>query len=89
MAYQDYRQESRKQWGTNSDGYPDQQHLKTGSLLRIADACELMAKDRAAMESRMKWLEGRDERNTRTLNRLLRANAALRGCLRRAKKGRK
>ena len=80
------RDASRKEWSTWSKESARVEEINSGSLQRIADACELMAKDRAAMERRMKWLEERDEINTRELKRIGRANAALRGCLRRAKK---
>lgn len=82
------RDASRKEWSTWSKESARVEEINSGSLQRIADACELMAKDRAAMEARIKWLEERHEADTLELKTVHRANAALRGCLKRAKKGR-
>jgi hypothetical protein len=46
MPYQDYKQESRKDWGVNQDAEAkltlDQ--IKAGAILRIADSLERMEK---------------------------------------------
>lgn len=41
--------------------------IRTGSLQRIADACELMAKDRAKMEQDLKWYKDRYEARGKTI----------------------
>lgn len=60
--------------------------LKVGCLMRIADACELMAKDRASLERENKSLRESKEADARYIRTLERRVAALRGCLKRAKK---
>lgn len=59
--------------------------VQAGSLQRIADAVEIVAKDRVRMESDLKWYKDLNERNNATIARLRKSNAALRGCLRRSK----
>ena len=45
MAHQSYREESRKNWGKDSaQGALTIEQINTGTLLRIADAVEAMAK---------------------------------------------
>lgn len=41
--FKSYRDHSRTNWGLN-DGFPTDEQIRTGALLRIADATELMAK---------------------------------------------
>lgn len=53
-TFKNYREESRLQYGREMD--PDQglsvEQLNCGSILRIADAVETMAKDRKELEKR-------------------------------------
>jgi len=87
MAFKSFREESRLNWGV-SDLTPDNDQIKLGALLRIADSCELMAKDRQQMERNLKWHEEHLASRTRECDRLARSNAALRGVISRMKKQR-
>lgn len=79
MAWKDYRQESRGKWGSGQARELDRDQIKTGCLLRIADATELMAKNYedlisardCAVEAAEYWKQIADS-NTRS-------NTALRG----------
>lgn len=81
-----YREESRKNYGTSAG--IDLDKLKTGALLRIADATEKMAQNydallqakKSAEEGRNYW-RSESERMARRIN-------SLRGVITRMKKGR-
>jgi len=76
------RDESKHSW----DGLGTFESINSGSLQRIADACELMAKDRERLESDF----GRVKRNAELYHELClraeRRNAALRGVITKLKK---
>lgn len=78
----DMREKSRRKWSSAEASF---EALNCGSLLRIADAMEVMAKDRVQMEASLKFYMESCERYQATVARLRKSNAALRGCLRRAK----
>ena len=85
--FKGYREHSRTNWGEDDEsGNPTLEKINTGAILRIADACELMAKDRDRMECRLKWLESEHVRQGRLINKLMRSNAALRGIINRMKR---
>jgi hypothetical protein len=88
VTYKSYREESRANWGTTGDTINLEQ-LKAGAVLRIADACELMAKDRQRMERDLQWNTERHEHYRREAERLARSNAALRGVIKRMKRSAK
>lgn len=83
MTQRFYKDESRKNW-YREDAILDAE-IKLGAILRIADATEAMAKNYTALiaeRDRLKrWYESEQAR-CQLLNR---SNAALRGCLKRAK----
>jgi hypothetical protein len=67
------RESSKKNWTTvpeNANGYPGDENLKLGCLLRIADASELMANNIASLMSqrdRLKELYGQERRTAISL----------------------
>ena len=87
MAFKYYREESKGQWGQDTETLTIEQ-LTMGCMLRIADAVELMAKNHAelirdrdrAVSSEKCW---RDE-----AARIGRRNSALRGVITKLKKAR-
>lgn len=88
MPWVDDRKNSRIQWGRhcNGDKNPDHDAIKLGAVLRIADACELMAKNHAALiaerdryEHWYKEARADNERLSRRIN-------ALRGVINRMKR---
>jgi hypothetical protein len=83
-----FRQESRKSYGRSmpEDQWCSNDELNVGSLQRIADACDLMAKDRERMERELKWKTAEVERLKKGNESLGRSNAALRGVIKRMKK---
>lgn len=78
-----FRDSSRENWNTQRTV----EHINAGSLQRIADACELMAKNYAALiDERNCWKRWHDEEQERRIA-LERKNAALRGVITKLKKG--
>lgn len=49
MAFKNYRDESRRNWGRTTEGELEHDDLSFGALLRIADAAELMAQNHATL----------------------------------------
>ncbi len=85
--YRNYREETRGIWGCelgNNESL-NREQLKLGCLLRIADALERMAEPYVRLLNERDGLV--DTRNylKEKNNRLKRSNAALRGCLKKAK----
>lgn len=88
MSHRGYRKASRDHdWGQDEDRSLTIEQINCGSLMRIADATELMAKEYQRLLDRAKWLEARAVRAEGETQRLARSNAALRGHLKRIKKG--
>jgi hypothetical protein len=86
MARINQRAASCKSWLCDSDSEgATGEEIRTGSLQRIADAVETIAKDRVQMEADLKWQKEMRASLEATVARLRKSNAALRGCLRRAK----
>ena len=75
---------SRMQWQWDDERY-DNDALKIGCLQRIADACELMARNHAELVRERDSLKRQVEELADEILRLERSTAALRGCLRKAK----
>lgn len=87
--YTRYRENSRRDWGSSDQATADTDyHIQMGAVLRIADSLEIIAKDRAHLEQRVKWAE--DERDSwkREAESLARRNAALRGVITKLKRER-
>lgn len=88
MPHQSYRQRSREDWGTTApDGYGlTSEQIRTGCLLRIADAVEVMAENHAALiaerDQFKRWYdEEREKRASRN-----RKISALRGVITKLKR---
>jgi len=83
MAFKNYREESKANWGI--DGEIALEHLNTGAMLRIADACEKIASNYSRMENDLKWYKEKYDEKNKEIKRLARVIAALRGHLTRKK----
>lgn len=81
---EDYRIESKKNWHHSGDTSKDD--IKTGSLQRIADATELMAKDYQKLISERDYYKRCYESEKNCSRRLNRSNTALRAWITRLKK---
>lgn len=53
-ATKDFRKESRSNWVTTQETVLTEEQINLGCMLRIADAVELMAKDRVQTEAKLK-----------------------------------
>lgn len=73
-----YKDISRQQWSP-SEGGGTMEAITLGAVLRIADACELMAKDRADMERRLTSLREENARLRAVIDNRDRVIAGLRG----------
>lgn len=78
MAFKSYKDEARMNWGC-TDRQPDTDELKLGTLQRIADATEIMAREYSKLigdrDMYKRWYQ---ERSARCIH-LEHSNAALRG----------
>lgn len=86
MAFQAYREESKKNWGTSEDGGLTDDQIRTGAILRIADALEVMAENHDKLVRDRDWLRERLKEEEWRGKTMRRANAALRGHVSRLKK---
>lgn len=85
MPFKNYRDESKINWGTT--GESTREDLQFGCLLRIADATEKIASNYTALQNEVKFLKEQRDDLRRRRNHLERSNAALRGYIKRLKKG--
>lgn len=88
MPFKSYRDESRVDYGRHKDANDGmtEDELKVGALLRIADATELMARDRVQMEAALDYNRRRKEELSAQLATERRRTAALRGVIARMKR---
>jgi len=78
MTFKSYREESRANYGC-TDRNPNNEELKLGALLRIADATEVMAKEYNRLLSDRNLYKHWYDETRASRDRLERSNAALRG----------
>ena len=93
MPRVDYRENSRLRWHRNvvegKTEIPDTDVIQLGCLLRIADGVEAMAQSYSALIRERNHLAHQNECNDKVIQRLVKSNAALRGHLKRVKRGAK
>ncbi|MEF3068106.1 hypothetical protein, partial [Pandoraea apista] len=80
------RDESRKTWTTNGDSAPTLEQINMGSLLRIADASEAMAKNHVQLQRDRDMYFNWYEREYEKRLKLERQINALRGVITKMKK---
>lgn len=85
MAFKSYREESRTDWGYTQVGGLNNEQIKLGAILRIADAAEKMAQNYARMENDLAMYKRWYEQEKADNQRMARSNAALRGHIKRLK----
>lgn len=88
MPLKSYREQSRNiNWGTDKTGNSlTLEQINCGSLLRIADAAEIMAKNHQQLIDERDRYKQWYEQERKTNQRLLNSNAGLRGYIKRLKK---
>jgi len=86
MSLASYRVESREDYHCEKGRGFDQSELKTGALLRIADACEMMAKDKERLESQSNFYKQTCSRAIETEAWLIRRLSAAKGQITKLKK---
>ena len=87
MSFKDYRKESRASWGADQDRNLSIEQINCGALLRLADATELMCKDREKLERDYAYMRAERDRYRSSLESAERRIAALKGVITKAKKG--
>lgn len=83
--FKDYREESRKNWGAETDVSITREQIGLGALLRIADALEKMAEPYTHLLNEATYLRERNKILRSEINRFSRKIAAYRGLLKRKK----
>ena len=86
MPFKSYRKESRTDWGAETDQNISREQIELGALLRIADATELMCKDREKLERDYKYMRESRGAYRAALEVERRRSAALRGVITKMKK---
>ena len=84
MTLRKYKDESRKNWGT--DGRVGLEEIQLGAILRIADAAEKMCRDREELERKYQNMRAGRDRYREYLEAERRKNAALRGVITKLKR---
>lgn len=79
------REKSRAELDADFGANVNWQPIFAGCLQRIADACEVMCKDRETLERDLKWEKERSATRKQEVLRLERSNRSLRALLRKAK----
>lgn len=87
-VYKDFREQSRKQWGTTIEETDtlNCEQLQVGALLRIADAVEKLAAPYDTLRQDRDFQEERAKYAFRQAEKAQRSNNALRGYLKRLKR---
>lgn len=87
MAFKSYRDSSRVNYGTNDDAKSlTLEQINTGSLLRIADATELMAKNHIQLQNDLDWYKKRYPEQREEIAHLNNRIRSLKGVITRLKK---
>lgn len=86
MAFKNYREETRTNWGAHQDGNLNLDQINTGCMLRIADATEVMAKRHQELiddrDRYKRWYDNEVKLNAK----LRRSNNAYKGLVNKLKK---
>jgi hypothetical protein len=86
MAHKGYRERSREAWGEDESNSLTIEEVNCGALLRIADACEAMQKDREMLERDRAYWKDRCLQSEHEQRRLWRKIYALRSVITRMKR---
>lgn len=81
MTHKSYKEESRRDWGTDSKLNLNLNQINTGALLRIADALETISSRYQTLIDENQFLKKRLRDSQGTAGRLQRSNAALKGVI--------
>ena len=86
MAYQNYKSESRKDWGQDTNGSLTIEQINCGAILRIADAVELMAKNYLQLQHDAAFYKRKYQEQQKEIESLTRSKNAYSGHVKRLKK---
>ena len=85
MAFKDYREQSRTQWGTEAASLTLDQ-LNTGAILRIADATEKMATNHVKLQDDYDYMRKDRDRYKERFERAENKIRGLKGAITKLKK---
>lgn len=85
MSFKSYREESKTNWGTSGEIF-NNDHIQLGCILRIADAMELMVKDREKMIRELDWYKEAYGRKRDDNDRLYKRISGYKGAITKIKK---
>ena len=86
MPFKSYKEESKSNWGINSQEDLTIQQVQMGAILRIADAAEIMATNYIRLQNDNEYYKRRHKEQLKEIERLNRSRNALSGHLKRLKK---
>lgn len=87
MTFRNYREQSRSvQWGSSQGGNLLIEQINCGSLLRIADAVETMAKSYDNLREDRDYWKARAKEHIASVERLRHSNRALQGVITKLKR---
>ncbi|WDF45270.1 hypothetical protein PQ459_10215 [Chryseobacterium sp. KACC 21268] len=82
----DYKEESRKNWGTKANVGVTREQIQLGAILRIADATEAMAKNHVKLQLDYDYMIANRNSWKAEAEALKRSNASLKGVITKLKK---
>ncbi len=85
VKWKDYRQESKKNWGANQSVSLNQDQIKTGTMLRIADSLERMEQPYLKLISDLEYLRSRNKFLSEENERLRNSNRGFKSAITRLK----
>ncbi len=85
MYFKNYREESRKNWGSEQEANLSKEQIQTGCMLRIADSLERIEKPYLQLLSELEYYKRRYDEHTEKIKRLQGTNAALKSWITRIK----
>lgn len=84
--FKSYKEESKINWGRNTDEKISTEQIQLGAVLRIADAVEKVAVRYDDLITDRDWYKRRYQEQSLEISRLQRSQAGLRGYIKRLKK---
>ena len=88
MAFQNYRKASKSQFGREVDSITklDLDEINTGSLMRIADAAEMMAQNYVTLQNNYEYMRKSRDEHIQEVERMSRRISALQGVITKLKR---
>jgi len=89
MAWKAYKDQSKRDWGQDVSGELCLEQIRTGAILRIADALEIMSRNHATLLEERDRYKNMYNTERELKHRAYRVQSALRGVITKLKKGKR